>query len=47
MPTRFCRKKIGPGESSLMARQSRSSSGDSTSSPQADSTTASSRLIPF
>ena len=28
MPTRFCLKKIGPGESILMARQRMSRSGD-------------------
>ena len=47
MPTRFCLKKIGPGESILMARQRMSSSGESTIMPQRDRITASSRLMPF
>ena len=47
MPTRFCRKNTGPGESSLMATAKSSSSHERHRMPQADSKISSSRLIRF
>ena len=47
MPTRFCRKNTGPGESSLMATARSSSSHERHRMPQADSKISSSRLIRF